>query len=113
MATANFRSGSPVMADYTPAGAVTAGDVVVVDDVAGVAHVDIAAGALGALAVGGGIYSMTGDAAIVAGSKVWWDNATDKVTETAGALKIFGYVGPGSSCSGDGAAVDVVHSPSI
>jgi len=113
MAEANFRSGSPVMADYTPGGAISAGDVVVVDDLACVAHVDIAASALGAVAVGGGIYSVTGDAAIVAGSKVWWNDTANKVTETASTHKIFGYVAPGSSCAGDGSAVDVVHKPSI
>lgn len=113
MADANFRSGKPVMADYTPGSAVAAGDVVVVDDLATVAHVDIASGALGAVAVGGGIYSVAGDAAIVAGSKVWWDAGASQVTETASTHKIFGYVAPGSSCSGAAAVCDVVHKPSI
>lgn len=112
MTQATFRSGSPIVADYTPGSAVTAGDVIVLNDRTYVARADIAASALGALDCGGGVYQCTGDAAITAGKKVYWDNANDKVTETAMGNKVFGYVAPGSSCSGDGATVDVVHDPS-
>ncbi len=108
---ATFRHGRPLMCDYTPGSAVTAGDVVVVDDIPCVAHVDIAASALGALAVVGGVYEMTAAAAIVAGSKVYWDAAAEKVTETAASNKIFGYIAPGSSSAADGDAVQVIHQP--
>jgi len=111
MGQADLKNGSPLMADYTPGSAVTAGDVVVVSQIPCVAHSDIAASELGALAVGGGIYTTTGDAAIDAGDKVYWDDSEDKVTETASGNPHFGFVAPGSSCSGDGGTVDVIHNP--
>ena len=52
MAQAEFvQEGSAI--DYTPGSAVTAGDVVVQSDLVGIAKLDIAANALGALAVAG------------------------------------------------------------
>ena len=85
MATAQFvHDGRSI--DYTPASAVTAGDVVVQGDLVGIAKLDIAASALGALAVTG-VFDVPKTAgqgtAIAAGKKVYWD-ATNKVaTETA------------------------------
>ena len=111
MGQADLKNGSPVMADYTPGSAVTAGDVVVVAGVPCIAHSDIAANELGALAVGGGIYTTTGDAAIDAGDKVYWDDTANKVSETASGNGHIGHVAPGSSCSGDGGSVDIVHNP--
>ena len=111
MGQADLRHGNPLMCDYTPGSAVTAGDVVVVDEVPCVAHSDIAASDLGALAVGGGVYQVTGDGALSAGAKVYWDDSEDKVTETARGNPHIGFVAPGSSCSGDGGSVDIVHAP--
>lgn len=111
MAQATLKHGGVTMCDYTPGSAVTAGDVVVIGDVAVIAHKDIAASALGAVAVSGGVYTVTGDAAIAAGKKVYWDDTANKVSETASGNAHIGHVAPGSSCSGDGAACDVVHSP--
>ena len=52
MATAQFvHDGKSI--DYTPSADVTAGDVVVQEDLVGVAKFDIASGVLGALAVEG------------------------------------------------------------
>jgi predicted RecA/RadA family phage recombinase len=109
MAQATLRSGSPRTADYTPGGAVTAGDVIVVGDTVVIARSDIAANALGSVDVGGGVYLVAGDDAIDAGKKVYWDDAANQVTETAGANKVFGRVAPGSSCSGAAATCDVIH----
>jgi predicted RecA/RadA family phage recombinase len=106
-----FRQGDPIFADYTPGSAVAAGDVVVVGDLACVAHNAIPASTLGAVAVGGGIYKCTGDAAIAAGVLVYWDDTNNKVTVTAASNKRFGFIAPGNSCSGNNATVDVVHSP--
>lgn len=81
--------------DYTPGGAITAGDVVVQGTLVGVATQDIAANALGALRVKGvfefakGILS--GDALTV-GLKVYWDDTNDVVTTTAGANQYVGKV---------------------
>ena len=72
--------------DHTPSSAVAAGDVVVQGDLVGVAKLDIAADALGALAVTG-VFDLPKSAgqgkAIAAGKKVYWD-ATNKIaTESA------------------------------
>lgn len=109
MAAVNFKQGSPVMADYTPSSAVTAGDVIVTSGTPRVAHRDIAASDLGALACMGGIYEATGNAAIAADVKVYWDNATGKMSTTAGALKVFGV--SVSACSADDATFLVLHNP--
>jgi len=72
--------------DYTPGVAVAAGDVVVQNDLVGVAKQPIAANALGALAVTG-VFDFpkdTGSAsAIAAGKKVYWDADDEVATETA------------------------------
>lgn len=112
MAQATFKYGDPVMVDHTPSSAVTAGDVIVTSTTPRIAHLDIAANALGALAATGGIYEVTGDAAIAADKKVYWVNASDKVSEDAnsGANKAFGVTV--SACSGDGSTCNVRHDPS-
>lgn len=77
--------------DYTPASAVAAGDVVVVDNLVGVAMRDIAANELGHLTVSG-VYDVpkaTGGA-IDAGALVFWDTDNDRVTTTAGNFKCIG-----------------------
>ena len=83
--------------DYTPAGDITAGDVVVLGDLLAVAKVDIAANNLGALALGG-VYEApkaTGaSTAIANGKTVYWDVADGQVKEDSesGANKQFGKV---------------------
>lgn len=81
--------------DYTPSAAVTAGDVVVQADLIGIAKVDIAANALGALAVTG-VFDVPKTAGvgegIDVGSIVYWDVA-DQVAKTddeSGANKRLG-----------------------
>jgi len=70
--------------DYTPGSNVTAGDVVVQGDLVGVAKLDIASEALGALAVEGvfDIAKVTG--AIAAGAKLYWDADGNPLGGTAG-----------------------------
>jgi len=79
--------------DYTPSSAVTAGDVVVQGELVGVAKVDIAANALGAMAVAGvfDFPKTTGTStAITAGANCYWD-ATNKVaTTTSTSNKLIG-----------------------
>jgi len=94
MATAQFiHDGSSI--DYTPGADVSAGDVVVQNDLVGIAKLDIASGVLGALAVTG-VFDVPKTAgvgeAIAAGAKVYWDVA-DGVAKTdseAGANKYLG-----------------------
>ena len=111
MSQAIFSHGNPVMCDYTPGGAVTAGHVVVIGVIPCVAHRAIAANEKAAVAVGGGVYKCTADAALTAGAKVYWDDTNNKVTATAGANKVFGAVAPGSSAAADGDPIFVIHNP--
>ena len=92
-----YRHGDPVMVDYTPsAGDVSAGDVVLSGNTAGwtcgIAHVDIANNTLGALAAGGGVYDVVNLNNAANGTKVYWDNANDKVTTVSTNNATFGYI---------------------
>ena len=102
MATATFvHDGKSI--DYTPGADVSAGDVVVQNDLIGIAKLDIASGALGALAVTG-VFDVPKTAgvgeAIAAGAKVYWDVADGVVKEDAeaGANK---YLGKTVAAAGD------------
>ena len=81
--------------DYTPSSAVSAGDVVVQDELVGVAKLDITANALGALAVAG-VFDFPKTAgvgeAIATGSKVYWDEVEQvaKTDDETGANKLIG-----------------------
>jgi hypothetical protein len=124
MANATFRHGSPIMIDYTPsAGAVAAGDVVVIGAVgantggtgalACVAHVPIANNALGALAVGGGVYDIICLQNSVISTRVWWDSATPtKVTTTSTNNAMFGII-VGNAGGGANSVCRVLHAPHL
>ena len=81
--------------DYTPAAVVSAGQVVVLNDMIGVAKKDIEASRKGSLALEG-IFRMAKDdssgSAIALGKLVYWDDANNVVTETASTHVKFGYV---------------------
>ena len=111
---ATLKHGSPLMVDHTPSSAVVAGQVVVIGEIPFVAHLDIDANRQGALAMGGAVYAVTADAGTIEpGDKVYWNDTTNKVTETAaaGANKHFGYVLPDSDPGADGDTVLVKHAP--
>lgn len=79
--------------DYKPGADVAAGDVVVLNDLVGVAKLDIKANTLGALAVAGAFeFPKTTGAgtAITAGTKLYWDAVAKVATATVGANKIIG-----------------------
>ena len=81
--------------DYTPGSDVTAGDVVVQGELVAIAKVDIAANALGALAVQGvfDVPKATGEGeGIAAGANVYWDAAEGEAgtDAEAGANKLMG-----------------------
>ena len=92
MATAQFiHDGKSI--DYTPGADVAAGDVVVQNDLLGVAKLDIAANTLGALAVTGvfDVPKATGaGTAIGAGAKVYWNATAKQATTTATGNKYLG-----------------------
>lgn len=114
MADATFRHGDPVYADYTPAaGNVAAGDVVLLGNTAGltcgIAHLAITNSALGALAIGGGIYDVTMIGNYAPWSKVYWDDTNNKVTTTSTNNAQFGYLLEGNT--GANTVVEALHSP--
>lgn len=83
------------MIDYVAPSAVAAGQVVVQGELVGVARLDIASGATGALAVEGtyDFPKATGAAtAITAGANVYWDAAEGvaKTDSESGANKLIG-----------------------
>ena len=94
MPTATFIHDGKAI-DYTPGADVNAGDVIVQNDLIGIAKLDIASGVLGALAVTG-VFDVPKTAgageAIGAGAKVYWDVADDvaKTDSEAGANKHLG-----------------------
>jgi len=71
---------------HTPSSAVSAGEVVVQNDLVGVAKLAIAANVLGSLTVRG-VFDFPkatgGGSAIAAGKKVYWDDTNDVITETS------------------------------
>jgi len=96
MATALVLYVTPgAVVEYTPVSAVSAGDVVVLNDLVGVANQPIAAAAQGELTIEG-IFDFpksTGSAsAIAAGKKAYWDAASEVATETSVANTFLGLV---------------------
>lgn len=103
MADTTFRHGSPVMIDYTPTGGdVAAGQVIQLTDSAsntvevglslGIAHVDIANNAQGAIAVGGGIYDVVNLNNAADYATVYWDDSANKVTTVSTNNALFGAI---------------------
>lgn len=76
--------------DYTPTTAKTAGDVVFHRGLAGVVKTDIAANALGALAVEGVFRFDKPSGAVAIGQRVFWDAANTQAN-TAGTGPFLGY----------------------
>jgi predicted RecA/RadA family phage recombinase len=79
--------------DYTPTADVAAGDVVVQEDLVGVAKTPIKANELGALAVAGVFdFAKTAGDTFTVGTVVYWDDAAKVVTATAASNKLAGKV---------------------
>lgn len=115
MAEATFRTGDPIMVDYTPAaGNITGGEVVLLGNTAGVtcgvAHSDIVNNALGALAVGGGCYDVINLDNAANYVPVWWDNSANKVTTTSTNNAKFGFVVSGGG-GGANTTCRAIHEP--
>jgi len=112
--TVKFLHGSPLMVDHTPSSDVTGGDVVVTGDVPYIAHNDIDADRLGALAAEGGVYECPkasgSGTAIAGGKKVYWDAGNDQATESSSGNKVLGYTTEEGSTDDD-TKVNVVHAP--
>lgn len=82
---AQFVHGHPLMVDHTPSGAVAAGAVVMVGAAPRIAHLDIPANQIGALAAGGGVYRVEKNNNLVIndGDLVYWDVADQNVNKTS------------------------------
>ena len=76
--------------DYRPETPVAAGDVIVQDNLIGIARLDIAAGTLGSLAVTGVFDVVKSDGQIPVGAAVYWDEAEKKATSTSGSNRFLG-----------------------
>lgn len=108
---AKFIRGNPLFARYKPAGAIAAGEVVVVGDLACIAHSAIAASAWGNLAVGGGIYEAVANEAIAVGKRVFW-SAGNKLTETT-TDTLIGFLALHLAASAQDDVVQFIHNPHI
>ena len=85
---------------YTPSAAVSAGDVVVLNDLVTVAPRPIAANALGAVAIEG-VFSMSkASGAIGQGALVYWDATNSNITTTSSGNKRAGKAAA-AAASGD------------
>jgi predicted RecA/RadA family phage recombinase len=94
--------------DYTPSSAVAAGDVVVMNDLVGVAHSPIAANALGAVAVEG-VHSMPKATGVIGqGAIVYWDATAGNVTTTASGNKRAGKAAA-AAASGDASVMVLIN----
>lgn len=94
--------------DYTPSGAKSAGDVVVLGSIVGVVPRPIAANALGSIAVGG-VWKVAKNTGIVIGQgdKVYYYSASGAVTAATGTAMGFAAA---DAATGD-ATVDVLLQP--
>ena len=92
---ATYVQGRPQMEDYVAPAAVNAGDLIITGATIRIAHLDIAAGELGALAIDGGVYTFpkatTGGSAIADNTIVYWDNTNKVITTTSAGNKRLGY----------------------
>lgn len=78
--------------DYTPDEDVSAGDIVVVGDICGVARLDIKAGELGTLLLRGIVeVPKRSTVALNAGAKVWWATGEKLAVVTASTYPVLGY----------------------
>lgn len=92
--------------DYLPDANVPAGTIVVVNDLVGVARIDLKAGEPGALAVSPApVFEVEKGAAVAFayGAKVYWDTANRKVAAAEGTgLALLGLcVNPGGTLASD------------
>ncbi len=119
---ANFRHGTPVMVDYTPAsGNLAAGAFVLIGSVTAntggtgalltITHKDIVNNVMGELAVGGGVYDCQVASNYAFGSKVYRTGSNNILTTTSTNNALFGYTVETAAAAN--AVVEVLHVPYI
>lgn len=109
-----MRHGEARMIDYTATADIAAGDVVTLGNTAGVscgiAHLDIANGATGALAIGDAVYEVMALTNIANYTRVYWDGT--KVTTTSTNNEQFGFIVRGGG-AGANTFVYAQHVPQV
>lgn len=113
MATALFLNEGDAI-DYTPGSAVTAGDVVVQNELVGVANNDIAASVQGAIRIKGVFRfpcASGSGSAIAVGKKVYWNASSETMTETSSSATLAGITV--LAAADDDATVKVLLTPSL
>ncbi len=110
-AEATMKEGSPRFVNRLAGANIAAGEVLVIGVQTFVAHSAIANGKMGGVSAGGGVYRMLCAAAYAEGVKVYWDNAANKITTTAGGNQHFGYMAPNGASTGVDTYGNVIHEP--
>ncbi len=96
--------------DYRPTEAVSAGDVIVVSDLIGVARLDIPANKLGSLALVGVFDMVKSSAAVPSGSAVYWNAAAKQATPVSGSNRYLGKAIAGAA-AGDASVRVLLNAP--
>lgn len=96
---------SAITLNYTPGADVSAGDVVLLNDLLTVATHDIPASKLGAVAFGGVWEIAKGSDTIAMGDAVYWDSTASQITTTATANTFAGHAAAAAGSSDDKVAV--------
>ena len=104
MATNYIQDGD--ILDYTAGAAISAGDVVVIGTIGGVAITDIANGATGAVAISGVFRVTKATGAVTQGALLYWNATNSNLTTTATGATLVG-VAAAAALSGD-ATVDIL-----
>jgi predicted RecA/RadA family phage recombinase len=112
MAESQYLNGPFTTAEYTAGGTIAAGQVVVVGDLPLIAHMPIANGAKGTLALGGGLYKVAkaNNETIAGGKRLYWDDTNNRVTLTASTHKVFGYSAPNGAAE-TAVEIEALHMP--
>jgi hypothetical protein len=115
MAQAEFKKGQYKTRKFTHnTTALTAGDVVLLGNTAGLAngivHADVANAAVGTMAIGGGIYEVINRNNSANGAIVYWDDTNNWATSVSTNMSKFGYITENGG-GGTNSACLVLHDP--
>ena len=100
--------------EYTPSSAVTAGDVVVQGNMVGIAPLDIAADALGALQISGVVTfdKDNTDPGLTVGVDAYWDSGASQATPTIGSNQLMGMFAETAATADTTCRVVLMNDPS-
>jgi len=116
MPEVTYRHGDPVMIDYTPAANVSAGQVILLGNTAGltcgVVHVDGLNAVQHAISSGGGVYDVVNLNNAANYAKVWWDDTNNKVTTVSTNNALFGFI-VGGGGGGANTTAQALHKPYV